>query len=116
MTLRSIGLCVFLAASALSAPAKGDPASSPGPRSESQAEARRLSDAFAQVAEKVSPSVVQIEVAVREQAPSVARWYRGSPYTSETPVQHGMGSGVILSADGAILTNNHVVEDALTIT
>ena len=73
------------------------------------------SDAFAAVAEKVSPSVVQIEVSVREETPQVGRWYK-SPTGSETPVQRGMGSGVIFSADGAILTNNHVVEDALSVT
>jgi S1-C subfamily serine protease len=81
----------------------------------SQIEARRLSDAFAGVAEKVSPSVVQIEVAVREQTQQVVRWYK-NPSSGETPVQRGMGSGVIFTADGAILTNNHVVEDALSIT
>src|SRR5262245_60421622 len=80
----------------------------------SQVEARRLSDAFAAVAEKVSPSVVQIEVSVREQTQQVVRWYK-NPQTTETPVQRGMGSGVIFNADGAILTNNHVVEDALSI-
>jgi S1-C subfamily serine protease len=80
----------------------------------SQLEARRLSDAFAAVAEKVSPSVVQIEVAVREQTQQVVRWYK-TPSSGETPVQRGMGSGVIFNAEGAILTNNHVVEDALSI-
>jgi Do/DeqQ family serine protease len=80
-----------------------------------QAEARRLSDAFAAVAEKVSPSVVQIEVTVREETPQIVRWYK-SGTGSETPVQRGMGSGVIFNAEGAILTNNHVVEDALSIT
>jgi Do/DeqQ family serine protease len=78
-------------------------------------EARRLSDAFAAVAEKVSPSVVQIEVAVREQTQQVVRWYK-NPSSGETPVQRGMGSGVIFNSDGAILTNNHVIEDALSIT
>jgi serine protease Do len=82
---------------------------------ESQAEARRLSDAFAAVAEKVSSSVVQIEVAVREEEPASTRWYRGSLSSSEMPVQRGVGSGVVFSKDGAILTNNHVVEDALSI-
>jgi serine protease Do len=92
------------------------PPSAAEPRHLSQAEARRLSDAFVAVAEKVSPSVVQIEVAVREQTPTLLRWYRAAPWNSDAPVQRGMGSGVIVNADGAILTNNHVVEDALSIT
>jgi Do/DeqQ family serine protease len=79
-------------------------------------EARRLSEGFAAVAEKVSPSVVQIEVTVREPAPQSIRWYKSPSGTGETPIQRGMGSGVIFNTDGAILTNNHVIEDALTIT
>ncbi|MET0594244.1 MAG: trypsin-like peptidase domain-containing protein [Polyangiaceae bacterium] len=79
-------------------------------------EARRLSEGFAAVAEKVSPSVVQIEVTVREPTPQTMRWYKSPSGAGETPVQRGMGSGVIFNADGAILTNNHVIEDALTIT
>jgi Do/DeqQ family serine protease len=79
-------------------------------------EARRLSDAFAAVAEKVSPSVVQIEVNVREPTPQGIRWYKSPSGSGETPIQRGLGSGVIFNADGAILTNNHVIEDALTIT
>jgi Do/DeqQ family serine protease len=90
-------------------PAFADPA---GP-----VEARRLSEGFAAVAEKVSPSVVQIEVTVRESTSQSLRWYKGGPSgTTETPAQRGMGSGVIFNSDGVILTNNHVVDDALTIT
>src|SRR6478609_3258104 len=101
--------CLALAASLAGTRAKAEGAPP------SQVEARRLSDAFAAVAEKVSPSVVQIEVSVREETPQIVRWYK-SPTGSETPVQRGMGSGVIFNAEGAILTNNHVVEDALSIT
>ncbi len=79
----------------------------------SQAEARRLSDAFVNVAEKVSPSVVQIDVTARDDnADQVLRWLgRGG----DSPVARGTGSGVVFTPDGAILTNNHVVEEALSI-
>jgi S1-C subfamily serine protease len=81
----------------------------------SQAEARRLSDAFVSVAERVSPSVVQIDVSVRdESADQVLRWMARSG-GGDSPVAHGTGSGVVFTADGAILTNNHVVDEALAI-
>ena len=75
-------------------------------------EAKRLSDAFVQVADKTGPSVVQIDVTSREEKTDpLLRWLvKGG----ESPVARGMGSGVIFTADGAILTNNHVIEDALS--
>jgi serine protease Do len=80
----------------------------------SQVEAKRLSDAFVSVAERVSPSVVQIDVTVRdESADQVLRWMgRGG---NDSPIAHGTGSGVVFTTDGAILTNNHVIDEALTI-
>ena len=81
----------------------------------SQAEARRLSDAFVNVAERVSPSVVQIDVTMRdENADQLLRWF-GRGGGNDSPIARSTGSGVIFTQDGAILTNNHVVEGALTI-
>lgn len=81
----------------------------------SKAEAQRLSDAFVTVAERVSPSVVQIDVTARdESSDQVLRWLgRGSQ--GDSPVARGTGSGVVFTPDGAILTNNHVIDEALTI-
>ena len=73
-------------------------------------EARKLSDAFVQVAERVSPSVVQIDVTQREQQNDLMRMIGEA-----SPVARGTGSGVVFTPDGAILTNNHVVDGALTI-
>lgn len=56
-----------------------------------------------EVAAKASPSVVEIVVSATEEGYGMF----GQSYTSE-----GAGSGVIISSDGYIITNSHVVEDA----
>ena len=109
MSLRVVARAALFLAIAFSRKALADAPTAP-------IEARRLSEGFAAVAEKVSPSVVQIEVTVREPTPQTIRWYKSPSGTGETPIQRGMGSGVIFNTYGAILTNNHVIEDALTIT
>jgi Do/DeqQ family serine protease len=79
----------------------------------STAEAKRLSEGFVAVAERVSPSVVQIDVTARDEKADVFSRFFGRG--GEEPIARGMGSGVVFTPDGAILTNNHVVEEALTI-
>jgi serine protease Do len=116
--LRRAALIPFLlAATMTTAPAFAQ--SAPAPRaaqvSASTQEAKRLSDAFVAVAERVSPSVVQIDVTVRDQRADLFSHFFG-PSSEGEPIARGMGSGVVFTADGAILTNNHVVESALTIT
>jgi serine protease Do len=107
---------VSLAQPAAPAPPRPPPAAAqPTPQQvqASTAEAKRLSDGFVAVADRVSPSVVQIDVTQHdEKADAISRFFgRGG----DEPVARGMGSGVVFTPDGAILTNNHVVEDALTI-
>lgn len=61
---------------------------------------------YEQVAEAVTPTVVEI---VTESISTDSTFWGGSYVTS------GAGSGVIISADGLIITNNHVVSGANTI-
>ncbi len=61
---------------------------------------------YEQVADAVAPTVVEI----RTESVSTASFWGGNYVTS------GAGSGVIISADGVIVTNNHVVSGANTIT
>jgi serine protease Do len=91
--------------------------------------ARQLNDAFAQVAESVSPSVVVINVI--QKLPSVEQEEKSDTAFEHLPPgsrrrfnerfdrvprpMRGQGSGVILHKDGYILTNRHVIEDAETI-
>ncbi len=81
-------------------------------------QATRLSDAFADVAERVSPSVVTIKVESKRQGQGQGQGMFGMPFMHpQEPegLQKGSGSGVIFRADGAVLTNNHVVEHATRI-
>lgn len=81
-------------------------------------DATRLSQAFTEVADHVSPSVVAIRLEARDERQAMPDgipfgFFRGGPQQPE--VQHGAGSGIIVASDGAILTNYHVVENATRI-
>lgn len=62
---------------------------------------------IAEIASKAAPSVVEIQTEITQTSYGLF----GGTYTSEAA-----GSGVIISADGYIITNNHVIEDANSIT
>ena len=88
-------------------------------------------NSFADIIEQVSPAVVQIDVRTRVPRPTLRGFPNipGLPFPFSTPQQPegeegepptmegaGSGSGFFISANGYIVTNNHVIENASEIT
>ena len=78
-----------------------------------------LSTAFRAASHAAMDAVVQVRVQTAARMVSQGDQFRGTPFEGmfgggqmRVPPQNGSGSGFIISADGYIVTNNHVVDQA----
>ena len=131
----STALCLLALAAA---PTLAPLAAAASKDSSALALARQLNQAFIEVADQVSPSVVVIRVAQKQDRNIFGFDTDGNPFLDmlprdlrkqleerldrnrkrsesqpvRTPQFNGQGSGIVMREDGYILTNRHVVEDA----
>jgi len=88
---------------------------------------KQLNETYIRVSETLVPTVVSIAVIIEgkeamdpfeEQFREFFRHFQGPDSDSDEnlPRREGGGSGVIISEDGYIITNNHVVDNAIEIT
>ncbi len=127
--MKNTGLIVAISAAVLLAGCSlnsgGDDYTYDGPRGDRQAPVvvNGIRVSYADVVEKTSPAVVQIEAEIPTTASPHQFPFGGDDLfqrlfpqeKGEPRVERGTGSGVLVSSDGMILTNHHVIDGATKI-
>ena len=107
------------------AQARGDARAVVTPASLSRGGISRDLPSFADVVDRVNPSIVYIQVNTRSRGqqapgnvpPEMQDFFRRFQQPNQAPrIRQGSGTGFVVSRDGYILTNNHVVQDAERVT
>lgn len=134
MSIRRLGIVVFLASATAFSSCRGglfgqeravaeSPQAPPAPLVVDGVRA-----SYADIVERTSPAVVQIEARHKQKVGAQSqqfpfgddffRQFQNPQQNRRPPVERGVGSGVLVSADGSILTNHHVVDgaDAIKVT
>ncbi len=120
----SLSRCILSALLFFVLPLSASPEKVPSVKPLLNETARSLGNTFAEVAEKVSPSVVVITVTRGPDSPDAAgpdepmdpyEFFHKTPKREIPPSRdygESQGSGFIVRADGYIFTNNHVIQGA----